>query len=111
MKNLDELMNVNKWEQLRVNNPEEYKRMYCAFMYNPECVGCCAICPENNGQDGGAGHVAGPCGQQHCWVAIHCERSSFYDEEDDEEYDSDSPFSPAERLERLMRNRRRKMHE
>ena len=76
-------MNTKQWENLRINDPEEYKRAYCAFMYCAENIGCCAICPENNGQDGGAGRVAGPCGQQHCWVSIHC-TSSVEDDDDDE---------------------------
>lgn len=110
---MEELMNVEQWESLRINDPEEYKCAYCAFMYDPANVGCCAVCPENNGQDGGCSFVAGPCGQQHCWVSAHCDSAAYsdslYGEEDDEgEYDShESPFSPTERLERLMRNRRK----
>lgn len=84
MKEMDN-MNIEQWESFRINDPEGYKCAYCAFMYNPENVDCCGVCPENNGQDGGAGRVAGPCGQQHCWVSIHCQSESALEDDDEDE--------------------------
>ena len=44
---------------------------YMDFMYNRENIGSCEGCPENRGDDGheANGH---PCGQQNCWVSVHC---------------------------------------
>lgn len=57
-------------------------KAYLDFMYNRENIGKCAECPENRGGDGheANGH---PCGQQNCWVLIHCR--SMESERSDEE--------------------------
>lgn len=46
---------------------------YGQFMHNPDNVHNCEHCPANAEFDGWQDRL--PCGQQHCWVAIHCERS------------------------------------
>lgn len=50
---------------------ENERKEYLDFMYTPGNVGKCKGCPENRGEDGheANGH---PCGQQNCWVAVHC---------------------------------------
>ena len=45
---------------------------YKDFMYNPENVGHCEGCPENRDFSSWPGHRL-PCGQFHCWVAVHCD--------------------------------------
>lgn len=52
---------------------EEVKR----FVFNEDNQFNCAECPYNNGYDDpseyhSAGYTVGPCGQQHCFVTIHC---------------------------------------
>ena len=49
---------------------EEYKE-YKAFMYNEENIENCACCPMNRGFD--CWEAEYPCGQQNCWVTIHCQ--------------------------------------
>lgn len=51
-------------------SPDEYKN-YIAFMYNPDNICKCDNCPENRGFSSWGGNM--PCGQQNCWVAIHCQ--------------------------------------
>ena len=44
---------------------------YLTFMYNEDNIRACDRCPENCG----AKHMTEailPCGQYHCWVALHC---------------------------------------
>ena len=31
----------------------------------------CGFCPYNSGHEQGASRIAGPCGQQNCWVEIN----------------------------------------
>ena len=33
----------------------------------------CYYCPYNSGHEQGASRIAGPCGQQNCWIDINCE--------------------------------------
>lgn len=56
---------------MRNYTPEEQK--YIDFMYDIDNEYNCDNCPENIGHDG---HEANgnPCGQQNCWVTLHCER-------------------------------------
>ena len=49
------------------------QKKYCEFMNNPENEGRCDTCPENKGFEEGNSRIAGPCGQQNCWVRMHCE--------------------------------------
>ena len=44
-----------------------YHSAYCEFMGNPDNEGDCEHCPH--GLDG---YRPRPCGQQNCWVTIHC---------------------------------------
>jgi len=44
---------------------------YAEFMYSAKNIGNCAECPENIGHNGHECN-GNPCGQQNCWVAIHC---------------------------------------
>lgn len=55
-----------------------YREKYIDFMYNPENIGHCDKCPENRGFSDWQGCL--PCGQQHCWVRVHC---GFMADEDD----------------------------
>ena len=45
---------------------------YIHFMCNPENSLNCAECPENEERDLNRADRCYPCGQQHCWVDIHC---------------------------------------
>ena len=42
---------------------------YRDFMYDIDNLYNCGNCPENNGNTDTL-----PCGQQHCWVDVHCAR-------------------------------------
>lgn len=44
------------------------------FLYNPENIGNCSECPMNEDFDSWEGKK--PCGQQNCWVLIHCNRNN-----------------------------------
>ncbi len=46
---------------------EEYRQ----FMSNKDNKYNCGTCPENRGFKGGGSRIAGPCGQQNCWVTCH----------------------------------------
>ena len=57
----------SKGVKIRWMSHEEYLRFYRGFMENPDNIHKCHKCPENYGYDGEL-----PCGQQNCWVSIHC---------------------------------------
>lgn len=38
---------------------------YNEFMHNPDNIGNCSACPESN--------CGEHCGQQNCWVSVHCQ--------------------------------------
>ena len=61
------------WDSLYSANYAEYKKAYLDFMYNMDNCMKCKKCPENRSYsvDCGTGSV-GPCGQQNCWVKVHC---------------------------------------
>ena len=44
---------------------------YVDFVYNRDNEHNCSECPENEGFDSWGGNL--PCGQQNCWVTIHCD--------------------------------------
>ena len=44
---------------------------YKNFMFNSDNIRNCENCPENRDFDDWQDRL--PCGQWHCWVAIHCE--------------------------------------
>ena len=50
----------------------------------------CSECPYNEDMQG---HRY-PCGQQNCWVKIHCDRAASFDDTDDDydEYDDDDEY-------------------
>jgi hypothetical protein len=50
---------------------EEYKN----FMYNPDNIGKCGVCPSNDGWPDDPCSLSRryPCGQNHCWVRLSCE--------------------------------------
>ena len=51
----------------------EYDRLYREFMFDPDNEYHCHGCPENSVEREGITRTQGnPCGQQHCWVACHC---------------------------------------
>lgn len=50
-------------------NREELSK-YIEFMCNPENEYACDECPENIGSSSWQNRL--PCGQQHCWVTMHC---------------------------------------
>lgn len=45
---------------------------YNEFMYNEENIYNCECCPENKNFNS----RRFPCGQQNCWVKVHCEDRS-----------------------------------
>ena len=63
---------MNKWEKMLEKPWKDvagiYVHEYNHFMDNPKNAMNCEDCPENKGHNQGIG----PCGQQHCWVDIHC---------------------------------------
>ena len=46
-------------------------KAYVDFMYDRNNELNCSGCPENEGFDSWGGNL--PCGQQNCWVTIHCD--------------------------------------
>lgn len=55
---------------------------YLKFMTDPENIGNCDECPEN--QDFDAWQNRKPCGQQNCWVACHVKAMREYEGDGDE---------------------------
>ena len=53
---------------------------YINFMCNPKNEDNCIVCPEN--RDAAWPEFIKPCGQQNCWVSLHCQD----DEEEDDYY-------------------------
>lgn len=51
---------------------EETVRKVQEFLYNEDNIKNCSECPMNFGMEEGSSRIAGPCGQQNCWVEIHC---------------------------------------
>lgn len=49
---------------------EQYAKDYVHFMCNPKNLDNCNECPTNQGIDCESGR---PCGQQRCWVELHCD--------------------------------------
>ena len=60
-------MTLKQWAELAEQDYGKYKVEYRRWMQNPENSHNCENCPENSGYDGL------PCGQQNCWVDLHCE--------------------------------------
>lgn len=56
-------------------NENEYANSYVSFMLNPENAKKCDDCPENIGSSSWQGNL--PCGQQNCWVTLHCESAGI----------------------------------
>lgn len=49
------------------------EKEYREFLYNPDNIFNCVECPDDKGMsDREWGENRLPCGQYHCWVAIHC---------------------------------------
>lgn len=46
---------------------------YMSFMYDRKNEYNCDACPENHGASDWGGNK--PCGQQNCWVTVHCDNS------------------------------------
>lgn len=65
----DMLKEENKMEKRMT--PEEVRHFLCT----ESNIESCGNCPYNDGFSGRY-----PCGQQNCWVAIHCEREEEEDE-------------------------------
>ena len=80
-------LSPDEWEQLRLADLDVYLVAYRFWMYNEANEQHCDCCPENCGRKSGTCHLAGPCGQQHCWVTIHC--NSNEDEYEDDGDPSD----------------------
>ena len=62
---------------MKMTKDEKRIKDYCAFMYNPENIGNCAECPENRDFVQGSGYICGPCGQQNCYVDVHCNPEKY----------------------------------
>ena len=56
---------------------EQKRKDYVKFMYNPDNIGNCAECPENRSFVQGSSYICGPCGQQNCWVDVHCNPEKY----------------------------------
>ena len=80
MSNLEKLNNLEKSNDsfgktlYRYDGDWMYKEdvlrcMDNEYLYNPENIKRCVGCPENIGC---TGINQLPCGQYHCWVALHC---------------------------------------
>ena len=65
-------MDIKEWEKLREENPEQYKKEYCKFMYDENNTGKCNECPHGDDKDHSKYPFNYPCGQQNCWVTCHC---------------------------------------
>ena len=64
------------------------------FLYTRSNIGNCRNCPYNRGEDGHESN-GNPCGQQNCWVRIHCDQPGLNDDEDnydDEDYYDDEEY-------------------
>ena len=61
-------MKIEEWESLK-DSRIEYRAEWLKFMYDPANKGKCRSCPENKGFD----NDVYPCGQQNCWVTMHCQ--------------------------------------
>lgn len=59
-------MKFEKWEELKKENFEEYRKAYSDYMYSDGIAYDCLNCPEGNGKS-----RLKPCGQQVCWVTAH----------------------------------------
>jgi len=49
---------------------EQERKAYVEFMFSEENIRNCKECSENSGHDSWEGKL--PCGQQNCWVRLHC---------------------------------------
>jgi hypothetical protein len=72
------MTNKEYWESLWTN-PHEHVTKYREFMHNRGNMYKCTECPHEGDGYSGPG-IVGPCGQQHCWVKVHCD-----DLQDDDE--------------------------
>ena len=54
---------------------EKQRQEYIRFMCDPQNICRCDRCPENRDMDGWQRRL--PCGQQNCWVEVHCEPERF----------------------------------
>ena len=50
---------------------------YIRFMSNKDNEFKCAKCPANEGLGDDVFNICYPCGQQNCWVTVHCEREDY----------------------------------
>ena len=69
-------MKYEEWRKLQTADDYldvngRYQQAYIEFMYNSENENNCAECPHNNPNVVYSGK---PCGQQNCWVLVHCDR-------------------------------------
>lgn len=80
------------------------EKEYIAFMYNPDNICKCDNCPENRGFSSWGGNM--PCGQQNCWVQVHCDMFEVdYDEDEDCEDDDYMYFdNAADEVYRLVKD-------
>lgn len=79
---------MTRAEYIEKNGDKEYitnkygkeftRNEYLEFLYNEKNIGQCDICPEYSGDNGWCGNL--PCGQQHCFVRLHCEANKRYEE-------------------------------
>ena len=62
-------MKIEEWDSLKKENRNEYRAEWQKFMYNPANKGKCRSWPEKKEFD----NDTYPCGQQNCWVTMHCQ--------------------------------------
>ena len=65
-------MTTSEWKRFQDAVPEdEYVKAYFEFMYDWLNAHNCGHCPMNDGLED-LQSLKLPCGQQNCWVIVHC---------------------------------------
>lgn len=77
MRTVEEWKAMETWDVCGSREQPAYKAYhsaYCEFMSNLDNTHDCEHCPH--GADGYEGHYPHyPCGQQNCWVSVHCKEA------------------------------------
>ena len=63
-------MSFKEWKKIQKENPKQYQKEYCTFMYNTKNEYNCDECPAASGRYINESGLL--CGQQNCWVTCHC---------------------------------------
>ena len=63
---------IMKEKTILINGETMPYEQYLAYMSNPSHICECENCPENRGRGDDRNNYR-ECGQQNCWVRLHCE--------------------------------------